>query len=251
MKYIKTFEDKKMDLVNYKDLRAWDIKRTKNKNTKIGKKDFNINEAELILEFINKLGIGVSVSSGNYLTNNKLLLVDEGTFEEWRVELTIKPDYDEFVHDYLIENELEEEELTDKQKEVMDSEYNKLEWIDIDNGVEFSVFLPVEIGSKDEDTIRLCAIADGFEYFKILYKSFCKKGDITELINNGYGDVLIHETDKLKEYLRLRNIKITNDNLEVAVTADTRIYRDGKFFSNFEDLKESKEIFNFLVSLIK
>ena len=250
MKYIKTFEDKKMDLVNYKDLRAWDIKRTKNKNTKIGKKDFNINEAELILEFINKLGIGVDVSSGNYLANNYLLLVDEGTFEEWRVELTIKPDYDEFVYDYLIENELEEEELTDKQREVMDSEYNKLEWIDIDDGVEFSVFLPVEVGSKDEDTIRLCAIADGFEYFKILYKSFCKKGYIRELINDN-GNSLRWETDKLKEYLKLRNIKITNDNLEVAVTADTRIYKDGKFFSNFGDLEKSKEIFNFLVSLIK
>ena len=250
MKYIKTFEDKKMDLVNYKDLRAWDIKRTKNKNTKIGKKDFNLSEAEQILEFINKLGIGVGVSSGNYLANNYLLLVDEGNFEEWRVELTIKPDYDEFVYDYLIENELEEEELTDKQREVMDSEYNKLEWIDIDNGVRFSVFLPVEIGSKDEDTIRLCAIADGFEYFKILYKSFCKKGYIRELINDN-GNSLRRETDKLKEYLKLRNIKITNDNLEVAVTADTRIYKDGKFFSNFEDLKESKEIFNFLVSLIK
>lgn len=250
MKYIKTFEDKKMDLVNYKDLRAWDIKRTKNKNTKIGKKDFNINEAELILEFINKLGIGVDVSSGNYLANNYLLLVDEGNFEEWRVELTIKPDYDEFVYDYLIENELEEKELTDKQREVMDSEYNKLEWIGIDDGVEFSVFLPVEVGNKDKDTIRLCAIADGFEYFKILYKSFCKKGNIRELINDN-GNSLRWETDKLKEYLKLRNIKITNDNLEVAVTADTRIYKDGKFISNFEDLKESKEIFNFLVSLIK
>lgn len=97
-----------MDLVNYKDLRDWDIKRTKNKNTKIGKKDFNLKEAELILEFINKLGIGVNVSSGNYLANNYLLLADEGTFEEWRVELTIRPDYDEFVYDYLIENELEE-----------------------------------------------------------------------------------------------------------------------------------------------
>ena len=250
MKYIKTFEDKKMDLVNYKDLRAWDIKRTKNKNTKIGKKDFNINEAELILEFINKLGIGVSVSSGNYIANNYLLLVDEGTFEEWRVELTIKPDYDEFVYDYLIENELEEEELTDKQREVMDSEYNKLEWIPIDDNVEFSVFLPVEVGNKDEDTIRLCAIADGFEYFKILYKSFCKKGDMRELINDN-GNSLRWETDKLKEYLKLRNIKITNDNLEVAVTADNRIYKDGKFFSNFGDLEKSKEIFNFLVSLIK
>ena len=143
MKYIKKFEDKKMDLVNYKDLRNWDIKRTKEKNTKIGKKDFNLRDAELILEFINKLGIGVDVSSGNYITNNRLLLVDEGDFEEWRVELTIKPDYDEFVYDYLIENELEEEELTDKQKEVMDSEYNKLEWNTIDDGVEFSVFLPV------------------------------------------------------------------------------------------------------------
>lgn len=250
MKYIKTFEDKKMDLVNYKDLRAWDIKRTKNKNTKISKKDFNLNEAEQILEFINKLGIGVNVSSGNYIANNRLLLVDEGNFEEWRVNLTIKPDYDEFVYDYLIENELEEEELTDKQKEVMDSEYNKLEWIDIDNGVEFSVFLPVEVGSKDEDTIKLCAIADGFEYFKILYKSFCEKGNIRELINNS-GEVLRHETDKLKEYLKLRNIKITNDNLEVVVTVDTRIYKDGKFFSNFEDLEESREIFNFLTSLIK
>ncbi len=239
-----------MDLVNYKDLRTWDIKRTKAKNTKIGKKDFNINEAELILEFINKLGIGVSVSSGNYIANNYLLLVDEGNFEEWRVELTIKPDYDEFVYDYLIENELEEEELTDKQREVMDSEYNKLEWNTIDDNVEFSVFLPVEIGSKDEDTIRLCAIADGFEYFKILYKSFCKKGYIRELINDN-GNSLRRETDKLKEYLKLRNIKITNDNLEVAVTADTRIYKDGKFISNFADLKESKEIFNFLVSLIK
>lgn len=139
MKYIKKFEDKKMDLVNYKDLRAWDIKRTKNKNTKISKKDFNLNEAEQILEFINKLGIGVDVSSGSYLADNHLLLADEGTFEEWRVDLTIKPDYDEFVYDYLIENELEEEELTDKQKEVMDSEYNKLEWNAIDDGVEFSV----------------------------------------------------------------------------------------------------------------
>ena len=137
MKYIKKFEDKKMDLVNYKDLRNWDIK----KNTKIGKKDFNLRDAELILEFINKLGIGVDVSSGNYITNNRLLLVDEGDFEEWRVELTIKPDYDEFVYDYLIENELEEEELTDKQKEVMDSEYNKLEWNAIDDGVEFSVLV--------------------------------------------------------------------------------------------------------------
>ncbi len=132
----------------------------------------------------------------------------------------------------------------------MDSEFNKLEWIDIDDGVEFSVFLPVEVGSKDKDTIRLCAIADGFEYFKILYKSFCKKGYIRELINDN-GNSLRRETDKLKEYLKLRNIKITNDNLEVAVTADTRIYKDGKFISNFEDLKESKEIFNFLVSLIK
>lgn len=60
------------------------------------------------------------------------------------------------------------------------------------------------------------------------------------------GDVLRYETDKLKEYLKLRNIKITNNNLEVAVTADTRIYKDGKFFSNFEDLEESREIFNFL-----
>ena len=132
----------------------------------------------------------------------------------------------------------------------MDSEYNKLEWVDIDNNTQFSVFLPVEVGSKDKDTIRLCAIADGFEYFKILYKSFCKKGNIRELIN-GDGDVLRHETDKLKEYLKLRNIKITNDNLEVVVTADTRIYKDGKFFSNFEDLEESREIFNFLTSLIK
>lgn len=65
------------------------------------------------------------------------------------------------------------------------------------------------------------------------------------------GDVLRYETDKLKEYLKLRNIKITNNNLEVAVTADTRIYKDGKFFSNFADLEESREIFNFLTSLIK
>ena len=250
MKYIKKFEDKKMDLVNYKDLRNWDIKRTLNKKTKIGKKDFNFKEAEQILEFINNLGIGVRVFNGGYLTKNELLLADERTFEEWRVDLMRKPNYDEFVYDYLIENELKEGELTNEQKEVMDSEYDKLEWESIDNGIEFSVFLPVEIGSKDEDTIRLCAIADGFEYFKILYKSFCKKGNISELINED-GDVLRHETDKLKEYLKFRNIKITNDNLELAVIVDSRIYKDGKFFSNFEDLKESKEIFNFLVSLIK
>jgi len=250
MKYIKTFEDKKMDLVNYKDLRAWDIKRTKNKNTKIGKKDFNLNEAEQILEFINNLGIGVRVFNGGYLTKNKLLLADERTFEEWRVDLMRKPNYDEFVYDYLIENELKEGELTNEQKEVMDSEYDKLEWESIDNGIEFSVFLPFDIGSRAEDIIRLCAISDGFEYFKILYKSFCKKGDMRELINDRT-ESLGGEVYKLKEYLKLRNIKITNSNLEDALTTDSRIYKDGCFFSNFRDLDESKEIFNFLVSLIK
>ena len=54
---------------------------------------------------------------------------------------------------------------------------------------------------------------------------------ISDLTMNGY-DVL---TPAVSEHLPF----------------DIVAYKDGKFISNFEDLKESKEIFNFLVSLIK
>lgn len=253
MKHIETFNENtnsKLNTIKHSELNGdWSVKKINNKKIRTGQKEFDIDLSKKILDFINKEGFDIVLSGGEFFQGryDNLCLNDENLFEEHRFELSRKIDYDDFLHDYLIDNGFDSiEDMSNDERDKMNSYYESIPAEPVDDGCEFSVFLPVKKYTDEE--MKLCAISDGFNYFKMLYDCFSEKNGFRDLCH--LDDIMQNNMNGFKKYLNHRNIVIKNDNLEDILPVEYRIYKDSKFFYNFYEYNGTGKIIKFLESLI-
>lgn len=251
-KHIKKFDEvsgklneNKIKTVNSSELDTWSTKDVGIK--KVGKKNFNMKLAETVLEYIRKNGVDVMVERGKFYEGGRNILAEEKDLYEYRVTILEKQDFDLFEEDYKDNNDIDqEEELNDEQKESMMAEYEDA-FIDTDESMEFSVFLPGTISTTDPN-LKLYAISDAMEYYRLLYDSFYENSmkDLKYIENS-----IVDEPEKFKNYVNNRDIKINNHNLEIISDINYRIYKDSKFFAVFlDECKQANNILEHLATLI-
>ncbi len=227
-----------MKVKNFSDLNGWNIEDKKIYN---GNKTLDLQLGYKVIDLLEKYNLGIiSVEPGKWLNDNRLLLPDEKNFQEYRVHISKKLEWDDFLdnegYDY--------DEMSEEEQEKIKEEYKKLEFMS-DPLIEFSVFLPNGITDK-----QAAALSDASIYLKNLSDS-----NLINIIEcKADYNVFFDNTNEFKKFINLKTIKITNDNLEDIKTINHRLYKDSKAFYLFiENIGEykSKKLFNEWLNLIK
>lgn len=244
MKKVKKFED--MKVVKSTDLSdSWSVDDIlSDKKQFNGKKKLNLENGEKFEKILNDNRIFISnVSKGDWIKKSNLELPVEVSFIEYRVLLGVKQTFEEFL-DYYHSADIDEyNELSVEEQDKLDNEFDELE-IDDDHNAEFSVFLPSNV-----ENIKHAALADGLEYLRLVSKSIPDMYERPTL-----DDPLLGDTEEVKKFINGKKLKITNNNLELAVVINYRLYKDSKFFDYFKDMCEKnnisyKDIINQLLSI--
>ena len=232
-----------MTIKNSSDMDNWstDIKKVYSDN-----KIINYELGSKVLDLLNEYGLGVvGVGPGKWMNEQHLLIADEGNFQEYRVHIGKKQEWDDFISDYEIENDIEYKKLSKDEQEKIDEIYNKLPYEpDKYEEIEFSVFLP----SKTQN-LGAAAMSDASSYLKLLSDS--KLDGIIE--GSAEYHIFFDDTHEVKNFINGKNITITNKNLEDIKTISHRLYKDSKVFGRFiENIGESetKNLFNNWLKLI-
>jgi len=234
--------NEKLKMTNFSDMENWSGKK---EITYTGNKKIDYELGSKVIDLLEEYNIGIiTIGPGKWLHGQKLLLPDERNFQEYRVQLGKKQDWDDFLNDYENDNEVDYNKLNEKEKEKINNVYNELPYEEYHNAsIEFSIFLPNNITDINE-----AAMSDASTYLKLLNDSgFNLFSDFNEY------DVFYYETIPTKNFINGKNIVITNNNLESINTISYRLHKDGKIFSLFEEFvgKEVKELFKYWINLIK
>lgn len=235
MKYLKKQEE--LNTVKFSDLENWDISK-KDEDNFTGTKDFDLKLAKKTLELLNEFGFNVlSVDEKDFLRRMDLILEPEKNLKEYRVSLSVRIPFD----DYLENNEIEDfDSLSESEQEEIENEYKVDGFIDPDEmfgttyNLTFSVFFPMSIKSHQ---YNLSALSDASKYLKLLNDSFpeiIKKGLIEDYVLSDY-------TEGFKKFLNNKGLNITNNNIEDVPTINKRIRKDSKFLY---ELKKACKYYN-------
>lgn len=245
MKHLKSYEDKKKEsklkTVKFSEIgdswRPEDIIGKEEREAKFtGKKNFDLNKGQKVKDMLLKYRIGIiSVGPGDWLHRQQIVLKPEEVFKEYRVELGIVPTFetfiennDMFIEDYENMSEEEQLEWTEKYENEAKPEESGYRTF------EFSVFFPLNL-SQDKE---LCALCDATNYLKLLNEvvpNDVKNGNIED-------DCLRNETKGFKKFLNVKEIDISNDNIEDIPNINYRIYKDTKFLGYLKDVCEENSI---------
>ncbi|MCK9446200.1 hypothetical protein M0Q50_04825 [bacterium] len=228
MKHVKKFNEE-LNTINSKDLDSWSVPKA-NEPKKSGSKILDKEIGQKVLDLFEENGLVIRLDNRS---GPQPSLPGEDNFVEWRCELSKRKSFEDWMEwngDDI--DELNKKELKEKQKEY-NSEYTNDEL----DKCAFSVFLPK--GVKDIQS----ALSDASTYLKQLNNS------VTSVLTNyisEYYYVICQEADELKKFLKLREIIINNDNIEVLTDISYRLYHDCKFVGYFyeefgED--EGKQLF--------
>lgn len=236
--------NEKIETRNFSDMENWSAKKPL---VYSGNKKIDYDLGSKVINLLAEYGLGVvNVSPGDWLEKYKLLLPDETNLKEYRVQIGKKQDWDDFISDYEIENDIEYEKVSKKVKEKIHQIYNELPYeFGSNDEIEFSVFLPNNIVN-----IEAAAMSDASTYLKLLSDSGLN--DIMRGVAEYH--VLFDEPDGFKNFINGKKISITNKNLEYVIDISTRLYKDSKVFTAFEDNiggSETKQMINNWLNLIK
>lgn len=223
--------NEEMKTINYSDLKKWDIDNSLHPKIKIGNKVLDIKLGAKVLELFNNYGFDIRVGNFEWVTKQKLLLPDETNLIEHRVEIGKKQSWEDFL-DYT---GYEYDDLSKKEQIKITDEFENKKFFNNESDIEFSVFLPENV-----ENIEYAALADASIYLKLLHDSNLKGVMNGASEYNVFGD----ETSGVKLFLKLKKIKITNDNVEDIVTVSNRLYKDSKVFALFEEELEGRHNFN-------
>jgi hypothetical protein len=224
----------KLRIKKWSDLDSWDPNEINYQPIKSG--DINNKEVLKIMTVLEKYGLYVtSVGTGEYLKRNDIIIGNEVNYKEWRVTLGYKRElYDWLELEYNISKE-DFNELNDKEKSDYELEWNDLEPTESDYDFSFSVFMGTE-----KTNLKNKGIYFGWKYLKLLEKSF------------GYDYILNHEspendhfedlTKGFKNFVNNYGIKINNDNFDVLLKINYRLYKDSKFLSLLWEICNEFEI---------
>jgi hypothetical protein len=233
----------KFSTINSSEMDEWS---TRKKEIKKGNKTLDLVLGEKVLQLFNSYNLSIEVGRGKVLTDWKLLLPDEKDLVEYRVEVVVKIDWDGFINDYEIDNDIEYETLSDIEKEKIEDIYNDLEYISHDEDISFSVFLPSNISGS----IKYAAMSDASKYLKLLSDS-----NLNNVIDGRIDGrrIINDEIEGLKKFTILKDIKISNENIEDIITVGYRLYKDSKACFMFEEVlgSDTREFFRKWLKLVK
>ena len=231
---IKKFNEE-MKIVKSSEMDNWSYSNSKKENIKTGTKTLDLNLGAKVIELLSEYNLGVeAVSQEKVLEKWQILLPDENNFVEYRVTINRKQNWEDFIDEYEYENNIKYDKLNDEEQEKIQVVYDNLPYDESDDYSAFSVFLPTNI---DKSKLQEAAMADASNYLKLLYKSEL------ECVLDGrcsYNSVFIDYIEGLKKFTILKNIGITNNNLELVQTINYRLYKDSKAIYLFEELLGSK-----------
>jgi len=222
--------NEEMKTANFSDIKNWDVDKILQPKIKIGNKELDLVLGSKVSELFEKYELSINIGGFEWVKNQHLLLPDETNLIENRVEVGKKQKWEDFL-DY---NGYEYDKLSKKEKNDIDEEFEK-RGFQYDPDIEFSVFLPENVYN-----LEYAALADASIYLKLLFDSKLKG------VMNGGSDynVFGDETEGVKSFLKLKKIKITNDNIEDIVTVSNRLYKDSKVFSLFKEELGGEHVFN-------
>ena len=226
MKHIKTYEEQKKNFistVNYSDLNSWSVDdlKTPNKPILTGTKNLDINLGQRVIDFFEDNNLFIKVGSGDWCKKQELLLPDEENFKEYRVNVGTKRNFDDwFEYEYG-------SDADDRTDEELQKEYENVEVDYEDSKPAWSVFLPVNVTN-----IEAAAMSDSSIYLKIITDAF---PDISRQYIDSRRGALYDEPKGFKKFINDKNVKITNQNIELVNTINYRLYKDSKVFGSFRD----------------
>lgn len=219
---IRRFNESKMDVVNSKDMKNWDPKQFY-KQAKTGSKNIDENlgkKVELLLEkydLVAKIG-GKSTYRKNYINTQDLCFPDETNLNEHRICLYSMISFE----DWCDNNGYDIDDMSEDEIDDLEEKYSKeLPVDDYEDNYEFSVFLPENVND-----VVYAGLFDASMYLKFLNNS------VTDAIKGmlEYHTVYNEQSDELKDALDIKNISITNKNIEILPRISYRFYKDSKFF---------------------
>jgi hypothetical protein len=221
------FKKESMIIKKSSEIDSWSPSRIldKEKDKQLnGKKYLNLKLGEKVIDLFTSYNLSIEVEPGDYLKKMHLLLDIEKQFKEYRVIISYKRSLDEYI-DYEYggkENiDISDDELQEEYKKWVDDGYDKIEW---------SVFLPMNVSNSN---LKASAMSDSTTYLLLISKTYkdMLKGYMLE-----YSNALSEYPVAFKKYLNNKNIKISNKNIELVTTIESRLYRDSKAFSYFKEL---------------
>lgn len=231
----------------FSDLEEWSdpVKKKIYKGTKT----LNLELGSKVIDLLHEYDLGIlSVEPGKWLNDQKLLLPDENNLKEYRVYIGKKQSFDNFIDNYEDENDVEYKKLSseeqEKLREIYDEDDSLMEnQYGVEN-VEFSVFLPNNVRDINE-----AAMSDASTYLKLL-----KDSNLTSVIDgSGDNDLFLSYTEEVVNFINLKQIEITNKNLEFVTTINYRLHKDSKVFNAFDELmnyKNKQDLFNDWLKLL-
>lgn len=204
--------------------------------------DFKL--CDKILEVLNSYGYDITIIGiGDYLEKNGLTFGSENNLIEHRAEVVKKPDYNDFKHDYLIDNDFENEsDMTKVDKDKMQAEYDELDYDEIGN-ITYSFFVGKNISKQ---YLKQAAIYYGYLYMKMLHDM-----SDTFITKPTYEENFLRENEEgYKLFLNTNGIHISNKNVERVLDVNYRLYKDSKFFGEAKsEIKEYRRIIDELIAL--
>lgn len=228
-----------MKTKSFSDMDDWSIKT---KKIYTGTKQLDLQLGSKVIDLLEKYNLGIkSVDPGKWINEQHLLLPDEKNFQEYRVNIGKRIEWNDFLdnegYDY--------DNMSEKEQEKIKEEYEKVEFNSYNYDIEFSVFLPNGITDKNS-----AAMSDASTYLKMISDSQLKD------IMSGGADyhVFFDDVYGVKKFIDLKKIEITNKNLEELPTISYRLYKDSKAFHMFNELigeRESQNLFREWLNLIK
>lgn len=239
-----------MKIKHSSEMDSWSVDRNKTKTIKTGTKTLDLNLGSKVIDLFAEYGIGIThLNKKNWLESYHLLLPEENNFEEYRVTINKKQYWEDFIYEYEYDNDIKYDELNDEEKEKIQVIYDELPYDAGDPEIEFSVFLPTNI---DKSRLYDAAMADASNYLKVLSES--ELSSVLEGISDAR-NILADEIEGIKKFTILKNIKITNENLEDLLKVGYRLYKDSKAIYLFDELlgskSESSNLFKEWINLIK
>ena len=253
-------KDTKLKVKKFSDMDDWSA--TENEMTKGKPKvsaaslDLNTTIGRKFSDTFRKYGLGiVSVGIGSWIKGHGILLEDEKTMVEYRVQLgrylTNEDLIDQFDTDSpeeFIKNNKDNKNLC---KEFMsmyeDVKYGKVVEIDKFSNLQFSVFIDSRISDINSE-IGHIAIWQA----AALYLGIIKASEMTNVLGGRmeYYEALTGDTVPFKKFLKQHNCKISIENLEDAATWAYRVYKDSKFFAELREWQKSSSLMSELLELV-
>lgn len=228
MKHIKKFNED-LNTTNFKDLDSWSVTKA-NAPKKSGTKTLDRDLGQKVLDLFEKYELVIDF---NNTSGRQPSLPGEDNFVEWRCSLLEKKSFTDWLEYEYNETEKELDKKTLKERQKIYNDYDGDELFNCN----FSVFLPN--GVKDIQS----GLADASTYLSQLNNSAISvlQADVDE-----HYSMVAHEVEEMKKFIKLRQIIINNDNLEILPDISYRLYHDCKFVRHFyeefgED--EGKEFF--------